>query len=64
MDDYYCDNIYRSMTHEAIKNFDWTYTREYNEGDEQEYVVAGTKVANLLRIWGRILDDIKDILMA
>lgn len=59
LDDYYCDNIYRSMTHEAIKNFDWTYTREYNEGDEQEYVVAGTKVANLLRIWGRILDDIK-----
>lgn len=59
LDDYYCDNIYRSMTHEAIKNFDWTYTREYNEGDEQEYVVAGTKITNLLRIWGRILDDIK-----
>jgi len=59
LDDYYCDNIYRSMTHEAIKNFDWTYTREYNEGDEQEYVVAGTKIINILRIWGRILDDIK-----
>lgn len=59
LDDYYCDNIYRSMTHEAIKNFDWTYTREYNDGDEQEYVIGGTKIINLLRIYGRIFDDIK-----
>lgn len=59
LDEYYCDNIYRSMTHEAIKNFDWTYTREYNEGDEQKYVIAGNKVVNVLRIYGRILDDVK-----
>lgn len=59
LDDYYCDNIYRSMTHEAIKNFDWTYTREYTSGDEQEYIIAGTKITNLLRIYGRMFDDIK-----
>lgn len=59
LDEYYCDNIYRSMTHEAIKNFDWTYTREYNDGDEQEFVIAGNKIVNILRLYGRILDDIK-----
>jgi hypothetical protein len=31
-DEYFSDNLYRSMTHEALKNFDWTYTKEYNPG--------------------------------
>ena len=59
LDEYYSDNLYRSMTHEAIKNFDWSYTREYQDGDEYDYVVGGTKIVNLIRLYGRGLDDIK-----
>ena len=42
-DEFFTDNLYRSLTHEAIKNFDWTYTREFEQGDEEEYVVGGQK---------------------
>lgn len=53
------DNIYRSMTHEAIKNFDWTYTKEYTKGDEEEYVFGGQKIQKALRVIGREFDEIK-----
>lgn len=53
------DNIYRSMTHEAIKNFDWTYTKEYTQGDEEEYVFGGQKIQKALRVIGREFDEIK-----
>ena len=49
------DNIYRAMTHEAIKNFDWTYT----SGDEEEYVIGGQKMQKALRVIGREFDEIK-----
>lgn len=58
-DERFTDNLYRAMTHEAIKNFDWTYTREYVEGDENEYVSAGEKVQKALRIFAREFDEIK-----
>lgn len=53
------DNIYRAMTHEAIKNFDWTYTREYTSGEEEEYVLGGHKIQKALRVIGREFDEIK-----
>jgi len=53
------DNLYRSMTHEAIKNFDWTYTREYNDGDEEEFVHGGEKIQKALRIFAREFDEQK-----
>lgn len=59
MDTAWCDNIWRNMTHEAIKNFDWTYTREYIEGDEQDNILGGTRMQHILRIWGRSFDDLK-----
>lgn len=59
LDEYDCDNIYRSMTHEAIKNFDWTYTREYSDGEEEDNVEGGTRMQQFLRILGRYFDDIK-----
>ena len=58
-DEYLTDNLYRVMTHEAIKNFDWTYTREYNEGDELEYVHGGEKIQKALRIFAREFDEQK-----
>ena len=58
-DERFTDNLYRSMTHEAIKNFDWTYTREYEEGEELEYVAGGKKIQKALRIFAREFDEIK-----
>lgn len=58
-DELWCDNLYRNMTHESIKNFDWTYTREYNEGEEQDNIDGGNQIMKLLRVYGRAFDDIK-----
>ena len=58
-DEYFSDNIWRSMTHESIKNFDWTYTREYGVGEEEEYVFGGTRMQKTLRLIGREFDEIK-----
>ena len=60
-DELWTDNIYRNMTHESIKNFDWTYTREYNEGEEQDNIDGGNQIMKLLRIYGRAFDDIKKL---
>ena len=58
-DEIFCDNIWRSMTHESIKNFDWTYTREYGVGEEEEYIFGGTRMQKTLRLIGREFDEIK-----
>ena len=58
-DDYFSDNLWRSMTHEAIKNFDWTYTRRFNPGDEEEYIEGGNKIQKIIRLYGREFDEIK-----
>ena len=57
-DSIFTDNLYRAMTHEAIKNFDWTYTREYNDGDENEYRTGGEKMQKALRVFAREFDEI------
>lgn len=58
-DELWSDNIYRSMTHESIKNFDWSYRRQYTEGDEQDNVDGGERMQKLLRVMGRVFDDTK-----
>ena len=57
-DENFSDNLWRSMTHEAIKNFDWTYTREYVEGDAEEYIFGGQRIQKALRIFAREFDEI------
>lgn len=58
-DEYFCDNLYRSMTHEAIKNFDWSYKKEYQDGDSDDYVEGGQKIQKVIRLFGREFDEIK-----
>ena len=58
-DELWTDNIYRSMTHESIKNFDWTYSRDYYEGDEQDNINGGERMMRILRVFGRVFDDVK-----
>lgn len=52
-DEHFCDNLYRSMTHESIKTLDW--------GDDKsdENKVGGTKMQKALRLFGRGFDEIK-----
>lgn len=58
-DENFSDNLYRALTHEAIKNFDWSYTREYPNDNESEYFNAGTRIQKSLRLFGREFDEIK-----
>ena len=58
-DERFTDNLWRAMTHEAIKNFDWTYTREYDYGEGEEFVLGGQKMQKALRIFAREFDEIK-----
>lgn len=59
MDKLYSDNIWENMTHESIKNFDWTYQKDFEEGDDIDNIFGGTRLKNILRIYGRFFDDIK-----
>lgn len=59
MDELWTDNLYRNMTHEAIKNFDWTYTREFEEGEEQDNIDGGERMKKILHIFARLMDDCK-----
>ena len=63
-DSKYTDNMWRSMTHEAIKNFDWTYTRHYTPGEEEPFVEGGTKIQKIVRLYGREFDEIKNYIEA
>lgn len=58
-DELWTDNLWRRMTHEAIKNYDWTYTREFIDGDEEDNVDGGERMHKVLNIIGRVFDDIK-----
>ena len=58
-DDTWCDNLWRSMTHEAIRNFDWSYTKSYNEGDEEAFIEGGKRMMDVMHIYGSIVDELK-----
>lgn len=53
------DNLWRRMTHEAIKNYDWTYTKEFEDGEEQDNIDGGERMHKVLNIIGRVFDDVK-----
>lgn len=58
-DDIYTDNLYQRMTHESIKNYDWSYKRVNDENESEEIVIGGLRIEKLLHIYGRLFDDIK-----
>lgn len=47
------------MTHEAIKNLDWTFTKQNSDDIEEYETIDTSRVQPALRIWGRQYDDIK-----
>lgn len=58
-DDTWCDNLWRNMTHESIRNFDWSYKKDYVEGDENAFVEGGIRMQDIIHIYGRIADELK-----
>ena len=52
-DERFTDNLWRSMTHESIKNFDWTID------EDGEYTNGANKVQKLIHVWAREFDEIK-----
>jgi len=58
-DEIYCDNLYRMLTHDTIKNLDSTYSRIDDEMALEEILIGGTKVQNVLRLYGRSFDELK-----
>lgn len=58
-DEYDSDNIWRSMTHEGIKNLDWTFTRIRDDQVDVFESIDTTKVEPILKIYGRQYDDLK-----
>lgn len=58
-DEYEADNLWRMMTHDSIKNLDWSFSRrrDGSEGDIDDFDYSRMKAA--LRVEARIYDDIK-----
>ena len=49
--------MYRLMTHESLKNFDWTRNFNGNGGDlDNTYVENGEKFKSIIRILGYVFD--------
>ena len=60
VDEKYSDNIYRMLTHDSLKNMDNTFERIMDQDLLDEYIVGGTKIQKLLRIYGRSFDELKN----
>ena len=58
-DEYFTDNMWRSLTHEAIKTLDWTYVS--NTGDEVEEMldIDTSRIEPIVKLYGRQFDDLK-----
>ena len=58
-DEYFTDNVWRSLTHEAIKTLDWTYVSN-TDGEISEMASIDTsRIEPIARIYGRQFDDLK-----
>lgn len=58
-DDRFTDNLWRSMTHESIKNFDWTHSRDYLNGDALDEMIGGERMEKAIHLFAMEFDEIK-----
>lgn len=58
-DNYYTDNLWRMLTHESIKNLDFTYKKENSNEDEEDYTIGVTRLEGVFKAYGRQFDDLK-----
>ena len=57
-DNYDTDNIWRMLTHEAIKNLDWTFVRDKDGEPDDASDIDTTRIEMILKLYGRQYDDI------
>ena len=57
-DNYDTDNIWRMMTHEAIKNLDWTFVRDKDGEVDDASDIDTTRIEMILKLYGRQYDDL------
>lgn len=53
------DNIWRSYTHESIKNFDWTTPRDTYVPEIDGHLIDTDRIEAILKVAGRQFDDLK-----
>lgn len=53
------DNIWRSYTHESIKNFDWTTPKDTYVPEIDGELIDMERIESILKVAGRQFDDIK-----
>ena len=58
-DEHHTDNMWRSLTHEAIKALDWTYISNTDGDVEDMSVIDTSRVEPITKIYGRQFDDLK-----
>ena len=58
-DEHDSNNIWRSMTHEAIKNLDWTFVRENGDDIEDLSKIDSSKIEIFLQLYERQFDGLK-----
>ena len=59
-DKFHANNIWRSMTHEAIINFDWTLTHVDNDGFTTEQDTPHSeRIQSFIHVAGRMFDNLK-----
>lgn len=58
-DSLWCDSIWRCMVHESVKNFDWSYRREYDDNDAVDNIEGGNRMKDVMRLYGIIYDKAK-----
>lgn len=58
-DEFFSDNAWRSLTHEAIKTLDWTYLSSTDGEFEDMSTIDTSRVEPIAKIYGRQFDDLK-----
>ena len=58
-DNLWCDAIWRCMVHESVKNFDWSYRREYDDNDAADNIEGGNRMKDVMRLYGIFYDNAK-----
>jgi len=58
-DEYDSDNIWRMLTHESIKNLDYTFRRLSGDDEIDMSDIDFSRMKAMLRVHGRLYDDIK-----
>lgn len=54
-----CDNLWRMMTHDSIKNMDITFKNAEKDEDRDEYIEGMSNLRGLMLAYARQFDDIK-----